>query len=99
MIGTELRAHRKLGIVLELDWMAPWVDTTFLNPVWYGIGDKGALAFKLGFNIYVPRGPKALARAGEAAPEPAPAPEPTPVPEAPPADDAVDAVPAEEAAE
>jgi hypothetical protein len=89
MIGTELRAHRKLGIVLELDWMAPWVDTTYLNPVWYGVGDKGALAFKLGFNIYVPRGPKALARAGEAAP----------APQAPPADDDVDAVPAEEAAE
>lgn len=51
--GTELRASRTLGVVLEVGWISPWTNTTAMNPVWYGPGDQGVVSAKLGFNIYL----------------------------------------------
>lgn len=52
-LGTELRAARALGIQLEVGWIAPGAFTRYLNPVWYGIEERGAITAKLGFNIYL----------------------------------------------
>lgn len=54
ILGTELRATRGLGVQLEVAWHAFWKDTLFLNPVWYGPGNQGAVAFRLGLNGYFP---------------------------------------------
>jgi hypothetical protein len=55
MLGTELRASKVVAVQLELAWNAPWKDTTFANPVWYGPGNYGAVAVRLGLNFYVPQ--------------------------------------------
>ena len=55
IFGTELRASKVVAFQLELAWNAPWKDTTFSNPVWYGPGSYGAIAFRLGLNFYVPK--------------------------------------------
>lgn len=64
-LGTEVRLSKVAGLQLEAGWYAPWVDTTFLQPVWYGPGNLGAVSVKLGFQFYVPtKGDRAAARAG-----------------------------------
>ena len=54
LFGAEWRAHDQVGIQLEAQWNAPWVNTQYLQPVWYGPGNQGAAAVKLGLHIYVP---------------------------------------------
>lgn len=67
VFGTELRASKVVGVQLEVAWHAFWADTHFLNPVWYGIDERGAIAFKLGLNFYAPM-KKRAAKAEEEAP-------------------------------
>lgn len=52
IVGAEVRASKAVGVQLELGWSAPWVDTTPLQPVWYGPGNLGAASFKIGINGY-----------------------------------------------
>ena len=54
VLGTELRASHVVGVQLELAYHAFWADTEPLQPVWYGFDRHGAIAFKLGLNVYVP---------------------------------------------
>lgn len=61
-VGTELRAHDKLGIQLEVQWNQPWQDTTYANPVWIGPSHLGAVGVRLGFDVYLPGKKKVCAK-------------------------------------
>ena len=70
-IGTELRASKMVGVQLEAAIFGATVPTRFLNPVWYGIDEHGAIVARLGLNVYLPqKGTQAQAPADVPADEP-----------------------------
>ncbi|MCB9679977.1 MAG: hypothetical protein H6733_00770 [Alphaproteobacteria bacterium] len=64
LFGTEIRLHRAVGLQIEAQWHAPWVDTTPVAPVWYGPGNRGVVGVKLALDVYLPtKDERAAARA------------------------------------
>ena len=52
LAGGELRAGRRVGLVLEVKWLSPFYDVAPLAPTWVSPGDHGYLAVLLGCNVY-----------------------------------------------
>jgi hypothetical protein len=50
--GGELRVGRRVGLSLEVKWIAPYYDTTPVAPVWISPGSYGYVSVLLGINIY-----------------------------------------------
>ncbi len=87
ILGTELQADRNVGVQLELSWVAPFTNTTTAAPVWFGPGNQGAVAAKIGLQFRIPRKGERRRdlRAAEAAMDGEPAPRLHPLaPEGPP---------------
>lgn len=71
MLGTELQAHRYLGVQLELGWSGFHRNTDVGAVTWVGPGQIGAIGARLGFNVRIPRkgeGKKAAPTATEVTP-------------------------------
>jgi hypothetical protein len=52
LVGAELRAGRRAGLVAELKWLAPWYDVRPLAPTWVSPGDRGYVSLLVGANFY-----------------------------------------------
>jgi hypothetical protein len=52
-LGGEVRLGKRLGLALELKWLAPWYDTAAVAPSWIAPGGYGYLSALLGVNVYI----------------------------------------------
>src|SRR3954468_15742120 len=51
-VGGELRASRRVGLTLEVKYLAPNYETRILAPAWVAPGGFGYLSILLGVNVY-----------------------------------------------
>ena len=51
-VGGQVRVGRT-GFQLEYTWWGPWVDTTYMQPVWKGPGGFGASTVQLGMDVRI----------------------------------------------
>jgi hypothetical protein len=54
LIGAELSATKRLGLALELKWLAPYYDVAPLAPNWVSPGSRGYFAVLVGFRRILP---------------------------------------------
>ena len=52
-VGAEARVSKRVGLTLEVKWLAPWYDTTPAAPVWVSPGGYGFISVLLGVNVYI----------------------------------------------
>jgi hypothetical protein len=54
LVGGELRLGRNVGLQLETAWWGITRDTLDAVPVWRAPGNQGAIATRIGLNVYLP---------------------------------------------
>jgi hypothetical protein len=52
-VGGEMRVGRRVGLSLEVKWLAPYYDTRPPAPAWIAPGGLGYVSILLGVNVYL----------------------------------------------
>ncbi len=52
-VGGEVRAGKRVGLALELKWLAPQTNVAFAAPEWVSPGSQGYFSLLIGINVYI----------------------------------------------
>jgi hypothetical protein len=52
-VGGEVRAGKRVGLALELKWLAPQSNVAFAAPEWVSPGSQGYFSLLIGINVYI----------------------------------------------